>query len=311
MRVLHHRMRALPLERLFEQFPDVTFVEIPHDAPLTDDIRGEVCFTTARGGPHLAEVLAPERGVRWVHTFGTGVDGFPLELIGDQVLTCSRGASAIPIAEWCLAMMLAFEKRVPDIWLTAPPERWFAAPLDGLYGKTVGIVGLGTIGQAVATRALAFGMEVVALRRTAAPSPVDGVKIVTGLHELLADSDHLVVAAPSTPDTAHLLDAAAFAAVKPGAHLVNIARGELVDQDALRAALDEGRVACASLDTVTPEPLPEGHWMYGHPGVRLSAHVSWNMPEASAWQLETFTRNLRRWIAGEALEAVVDLTAGY
>lgn len=304
-------MRTLPLEHLSELFPDVTFIEIPEDGPLTDDVRGEVCFTTARGGPHLAEVLRPDRGVRWVHTFGTGVDGFPLEAIGPQVLTCSRGASAVPIAEWCLAMMLAFEKRVPEIWLTDPPERWFGAQLDGLYAKTLGIVGFGTIGQAVAIRALAFDMEVLALRRTASPSPVPGVQILQSLHELLRRSDHVVVAAPSTPDTTHLLDRGAFAAVKPGVHLVNIARGELVDQDALRAALDGARVARASLDTVTPEPLPEGHWMYSHPRVRLSAHVSWNMPEATAWQLDTFTRNLRRYLAGEPLEGVVDLDAGY
>ena len=99
--------------------------------------------------------------------------------------------------------------------------------------------------------------------------------------------------------------------MKPGAHLVNVARGALVDQDALRAALDEGRVAMASLDAVEPEPLPDGHWMYGHPRVRLSPHVSWHMPGAVDLLLERFIDNLRRWRAGEPLTGVVDREAEY
>ncbi len=118
-------------------------------------------------------------------------------------------------------------------------------------------------------------MRVLAVRRTDAASPVDGVELVPSLDALLEASDHLVLAVPLTARTEHLLDADAFAKVKPGVHLVNIARGRLVDQDALRVALDDGRVAMATLDTVDPEPLPAGHWLYEHPKVRLSAHISW------------------------------------
>jgi phosphoglycerate dehydrogenase-like enzyme len=99
--------------------------------------------------------------------------------------------------------------------------------------------------------------------------------------------------------------------MKPGVHLVNIARGALVDQDALRIALDEGKVAMASLDAVEPEPLPEGHWMYGHEKVRLSPHISWSMPGAFDLLLDTFIDNLRRYQAGEALAGEVDVAAGY
>jgi phosphoglycerate dehydrogenase-like enzyme len=102
-----------------------------------------------------------------------------------------------------------------------------------------------------------------------------------------------------------------LAAAKPGLHLVNVARGALVDQDALRDALDEGRVAMASLDAVDPEPLPPGHWMYGHPRVRLSPHVSWNAPGAAHVLLDRFVENLHRWRARQALAGVVDRTAGY
>ena len=109
-----------------------------------------------------------------------------------------------------------------------------------------------------------------------------GIEVVGSLGALVSAADHVVLAAPSTPATRHLLGGAAFAAMRPGTHLVNVARGALVDQEALRVALDDGRVARASLDAVEPEPLPRGHWMYRHPRVRLSAHVSWSMPGARA-----------------------------
>jgi phosphoglycerate dehydrogenase-like enzyme len=127
----------------------------------------------------------------------------------------------------------------------------------------------------------------------------------------VAVADHLVIAAPATPATRHLLGAPVFAAVKPGLHLVNVSRGALVDQEALRAALDAGRVAMASLDAVEPEPLPDGHWLYGHPRVRLSPHVSWSMPGAAEVLLAPFIDNLRRYRAGRPLTGVVDLQAGY
>jgi len=120
-----------------------------------------------------------------------------------------------------------------------------------------------------------------------------------------------VLAAPATRETQHLMDAAAFGALKSGAHLVNIARGSLVDQTALRAALDDGRVARASLDTVEPEPLPEGHWLYTHPSVRLSPHVSWSAPGTMDKTVRLFAQNLARFRSGDALDGIVDPVAGY
>jgi phosphoglycerate dehydrogenase-like enzyme len=123
----------------------------------------------------------------------------------------------------------------------------------------------------------------------------------------------VVLAAPLTDRTRHLIDAQALAAIPPGAgvHLVNVARGGLVDQEALRPALDDGRVARATLDVTDPEPLPAGHWLYHHPRARISAHVSWSAPGAFELLLDTFVDNLRRFHAGEPLEGRVDLEAGY
>jgi phosphoglycerate dehydrogenase-like enzyme len=257
----------------------------------------------------VRELLVPS--IVWAHVLGAGVDRFPFDALDGRPLTCSRGAASIAIAEWVLAVMLAFEKSLPESWVDAAPEHWNIAGLGGVAGKTVGLVGLGAIGTEVARRVLAFGAHVVAVRRTDAGPPLEGVEVVAGLPDLLSRSDHVVVAAPATPETHHLMDDAAFAAVKPGVHLVNIARGSLVDQEALRAALDDGRVARASLDTVDPEPLPEGHWLYSHPDVRVSPHISWSSPSTMPRTLGLFVENLKRFRAGEPLAGVVDPVAGY
>jgi len=271
---------------------------------------GEVVLTGPWTTDGLEDLVAG--GARWVHNFGTGVDRFPFDKLGpDTILTCSRGAGAEPISEWVVAQLLAFEKRLPQQWLTEPPEHWNLAELGSLDRSHVAVVGLGGIGTAVARRVLPFGSEVRALRRRPLASPIDGVEVVTDLTDLVGWCDHLVLAAPSTPATHHLIDAEVLGAMGPGAHLVNIARGALVDHDALRAALDDGQVALASLDTVEPEPLPAGHWMYGHPQVHLSAHVSWSSPRGMERILELFVEELRRWQAGEPLELVVDVDAGY
>jgi phosphoglycerate dehydrogenase-like enzyme len=307
LRVLSH----LPAERLARvplEVPDVEVVVISEHDPPPADLHGDVLVTYAWGAPNIAQVV--ERGVRWVHTIGTGVDRFPFDAVGERVLTCSRGASAVPIAEWVMAMMLAFEKRLPETWIHAA-EQWRRLQLGGLSGRTLGILGLGGIGSAVAERALPFGMEVIARRRSAAPSQVAGVTLVASIEEVLARAEHLVLALPSTPETRHVIDAAALAHVKPGAHLMNVARGTLVDQDALRVALDDGRIACASLDTADPEPLPAGHWLYDHPRVRLSPHVSWSMPGALAVFVDAFVDNLRRWRDGQPLHGIVDVERGY
>jgi phosphoglycerate dehydrogenase-like enzyme len=294
-------------ERIREEYPEVDVVEVPVEGDVDPDLTGDalVALTLSTN----LDQLVPR--VQWVHSFSTGVDSLPEAAFKAEVLTCSRGAGAVPISEYVLAAMLAFEKHLPDIWLHEVPEHWNFADLGGLSGRTVGLIGLGGIGEAVARRALAFDMEVTAFRRRDLPSSVPEVRIVTSLEAVLSVADHLVVAAPYTPRTHHLLDAAAFASVRPGVHLVNIARGGLIDQDALRAALDDGRVAVATLDTVDPEPLPAGHWMFSHPKVRLTPHISWSSPEGARKIFDLFLENLGRYVRREPLEGIVDKDERY
>ena len=292
---------------LRNQLPGETVVACPGRDDIPDD--GRILVTLLDDPDTIRDLLAPS--VEWVHVLGAGVDGFPFDALGKRTLTCSRGAAAAAIAEWVMAAMLAWVKELPESWIGAPPERWSTASLGTLSGATVGLVGLGAIGTAIARRALSFDMEVLAFRRTAGPAPLEGVWVLPDLATLLGHADHVVVAAPATAQTRHLIDTAAFDAMKPGTHLVNIARGSLVDQEALRRALEDGTVARATLDTVEPEPLPARHWLYTHPAVRLSPHVSWSSPHTMGRTVDLFVENLNRFRAGAALNHIVDPVAGY
>jgi phosphoglycerate dehydrogenase-like enzyme len=302
--VLVHRFGPLATgtaERIATLVPDATVVAWPGP--------GEVLLTFD-GAWRDGDRRLPDE-VRWVHVLGAGVGGFPFEVLEGRPITCSKGASAVPISEWVLAVVLAFEKRVPESFITEPPTAWNSAHLGLVAGKTLGLIGVGAIGTEIARRALAFDMRVVALRRSDRPLPLPGITPARSLAEVLDGADHVVIAAPSTPETYHLIDADAFALMKDGVHLVNIARGALVDQDALIAALDAGRVARATLDVVDPEPLPAGHPLYTHPGVRLTPHISWSAPITMPRTFEIFLDNLGRWRRGEPLEGLVDVDAGY
>jgi len=298
--------------RISDLFPDVELVEFTGGDPPAG-LQADAFFGGYLGWDEIVRWL-DAAGVRWVQLSGTGVDKVPAAVFGnDRIVTCARGASAVPISEWVMAAVLAWAKRFPETFLSEPPKYWnFPYPaLDRVEGTTLALVGLGGIGAAVATRALAFGMEVRALRRTGAPSPVDGVQVVRTLRELLPGAAHVVLAAPATERTTHLIDADAFAMMTPGVHLVNIARGALVDQDALRVALDDGPVAMATLDTVDPEPLPPGHWLYTHPKVRLAAHVSWYTPQLQAAAVDILAENIGRYLRAEPLLHIVDPDEGY
>jgi phosphoglycerate dehydrogenase-like enzyme len=310
-RVLSHIGGARGLRLPPDLAERVEVIPLSMSEPLPDDARGEVLVTVPGWSEHTEDLLT--RGVRWLHLVSTGVDRVDFAALpAGLVVTNTRGASAVPISEWVLGVMLAFEKHLPEVWIHQPPADWRGdARLGSLHGRRLAILGFGSIGAAVATRALAFDMVVRGLRRTDRPSPVPGVELVGSVAEAVAEADHVVVAAPLTPATRHLVDASALAAMQPGVHLVNIARGGLIDQDALRVALDDGHVAMASLDAVEPEPLPEGHWLFTHPRVRLSAHDSWSWPGAGEAMFERFAVNLRAWLDGQPLPDRVDPVQGY
>jgi len=286
------------VDRIRQQVPGVTVIDISGGLP--DGVRGEIVY----GGRGPASVAAMAGGVQWVQLVGTGIDGLAPEIRAAPALTSARGAGAVAISEYVMAAMAAFARGFPQNWLRQPPEHWGFQRAQTLAGATLALYGFGGIGQRVARIALAMEMEVVALRRRPDPSPVDGVEMVATLGDLVRVADHLVLAAPATEATRQAVGATTLAQAKPGLHLVNIARGSLIDQEALRRALDDGTVARASLDVTDPEPLPADHWMYGHPQVYLTPHASWVGPTMEA-SVDYFCDNLVRYLAGEPLHGVV------
>lgn len=280
----------------------------------------DVLLTAPGHGWRQAPAQAPAGWpgtLRWVHTASVGVDFFPPWLLQVPQVSCARGVAAGPIADYVLSALLAHsqpwaERRVnnPEAW-RREFERAEAQPLRLLAGQHLGLLGFGAIGQAVARRALAFGMQVTALRRSAAPLGEPGVAQARSLRELLAQVDHLVLALPITAESRHVINAEALAHARPGLHLVNIARGALVDQEALLQALDSGRVGAATLDVTTPEPLPAGHPLYTHPRVRLTPHISWAAGEVQAATADKFIAQLKRYLQGEPLADLVDAQRGY
>ena len=234
--------------------PDVEVIDADADPPPSD-LRADVLF--GGWGPHSLEYAARPTGCTWPAPASTAsrprcsTAGWSRTHLAPRP---SRSPSSC--SPRCSRSRSGYRRVDPRAAgaLELRPAR--------LVEHRLGLMGLGGIGLATAERALPFGMKVRALRRRPEPSPLEGVEVVGSIDELLPEADHLVLAAPATPSTRHLINAETLALVKPGVHLVNIARGALVDQDALRVALDDGRVAMATLDTVDPEPLPEGHWLY-------------------------------------------------
>lgn len=240
--------------------------------------------------------------LRWAQLASVGIDNYPRWLLDAPLVTTANGTSSEVIAEFALACILAANKSLPERWISGPGD-WRLSAAPPLRGSVLGLVGYGGIGQALAAKAIALGMRVIVFRRSAAPAA--GVEVVTDIGALLARSDHVVLAAPGTPQTRHLVDREALRRAKPGLHLVNVARGSLVDQQALLEALDDGRVGRASLDVTDPEPLPAGHPFYTHRRVRLSPHTSAISEAQQEALVEKFLRNLERFRAGMVLEDVL------
>lgn len=265
---------------------------------------------------------APGEGPQWVQIASAGVDSYPPWLLADRLVTCGRGDAAVPIAEHVLASLLLHARRLDhlvvrsrDAWRAqGTPFRLGEDTLATLSGRTLGIAGFGAIGQAVASRARAFGVDVRAWRRrdwSAGEAEAAGVRPAASLAELAATSDDLLLALPLTPATRGIVDAALLARARPGLHLVNVARGALIDETALLDALASGRVGFASLDVTEPEPLPEGHAFYAHPAIRLTPHITWSGPDVRAGFARRVADNVDRFLSGRTLRDLVDAAAGY
>ena len=249
----------------------------------------------------------------WIHSTGAGIDSFASPELARRgvIVTNSSGLYAPAMAEYAVAGMVAVARDLRRLIAQQEERRWNHEPVSGseLCGKRLGIVGYGSTGRYLATVCRALGMEVWATRRKAALTmgePVDRLLPAESLHELLAASDYVVVTASLNSTTRHLFGEAEFRALRPGAAFVNVARGGLIDQEALLRALDDGRVRGAVLDVVTPEPLPPDHGLHHLPNVFLTPHLAGNEGSDLARMGMFAAEELRRYAMGAPLRGRID-----
>ncbi len=258
----------------------------------------------------LVELLARHRPrLRWVQLPTMGYD--PVELHGvphGVTVTTAGDAYGPTVAEHAVTLLLALVRHLPETVRNAEQHRWdqsFATSIGTLHGATVAVAGFGNIGREVAARLRGFGARILAVTRGGRPDPLaDEVVAADRLHDALGRSDAIVLAVPLNASTRHLIDARALAAMQPHAILINVARGGVVDQAALTAALREGRIGGAGLDVTDPEPLPADDPLWTLPNALITPHVAgYGGDVAPRRILALVERNLRNFIEGRALES--------
>jgi phosphoglycerate dehydrogenase-like enzyme len=310
---------AEPQMRMLEPFRDrvrivigPTLATVADTAPQADAI---LVWTASRDLLQQVFALAPR--VRWLHSRSAGLDSllFPGLVDSPVPLTNSSGVYSRSLGEFVATGVLFFAKDLHRMQRNQAAGRWEQFDVEEAHGRTMGIVGYGDIGRASARLAKALGMRVIALRRRPEKSQgdelVDEALGTERLHELMARSDYVVVAAPLTPDTRGLVDAAAIAAMKPTGVMINVGRGAIIDEPALIEALRHRRIRGAALDVFAQEPLPDGHPMYGLDNLLLSPHCA---DHTETWiddAMVFFTENLERFLRDELLRNVVEKRLGY
>ena len=304
------------IDRLAGLFPEVTFVA----AYSSDAQRREIGDADVFLGWPDQESVKRARSLRWIHAPGMGIDRLALiPEIADStiVLTNSPGSHTNPMADHVMAVILALAHNLSALIDDRRARRWdtakYAERMVELNGAVMGILSIGGIGRAVAQRAAAFGMRICAVD----PGPTDvpaGIIDVWGLDrldEVLGLSDWFVVTSPLTPETRGIIDARRIGLMKPGASLIVVSRGGIVDEAALAAALQSGRLAGAALDATAVEPPPPESPLWGLENVILSPHASALSPQLYEGRRRVFIGNLRRFLEGKPLAFVCDLRRGY
>ena len=313
-----HTLEPGQLRFFQDAMPGVEFL-LPTEAGLPSRLGEAQAAAIAWNGPPVDAVLAAAPRLRWLHQRGAGIDAIstPMLVAHDVVLTNGSGNHAINIAEHVMGLMLAFARQFPGL-MRAQGERDWRPPrvesLFELWGQTLAVIGAGALGCAVAERAAAFGMRVLGVRRAldgALPPGFAAMATTAELDLVLREADHVVITLPLTAETRHLFSTGRLAAMKRGAHLYNVGRGAIVDQDALLAALASGHIAGAGLDVTDPEPLPAGSPLWLQPNVIVTAHSSGLTPRSFERYQALLLDNMRRFDRGEPLLNVVDKERGY
>ena len=333
-------MEESELDDLHRRFSGVKFANIPYFEPhglrdakakgrVTDELLATAPTLTDGEKNTIAEAdvlmaLDLPLGIRewatrlrWVQAIGAGIGQLEPAMLKAKgiMLTNAAGVASAPIAEFAVGRLLEVWKDIRLLERQQKDHHWQMHQGLLVKGKTIGIVGLGAIGRDVARRARAFETTVLGNRRSAQPGDtdpdVDELYSLEGLDEMLARCDAVVLSAPQTPETIDLFDAERFGWLKPGAVLVNVGRGSIIDEDALVDALESGQVGAAVLDVTREEPLPADSPLWDAPNMYLSPHCSTAREGYNEALMELFCDNLERFLAGTPLRNVVDPDRGY
>ncbi len=265
----------------------------------------------------LDHVVTRSSRLRWIHSAAAGVDRVTTPVVRERglMVTNARGVFSRPIAEYVVMMSLAISRRLPQLLELQRERTW--QPLRGreLSELTIGIVGYGSIGVELSRLLAPFGCRILATRRHPERGAGDGPNVelhgLDRLDEVLRASDIVVVAAPLTDETAGLIGAEQLAQMREDAWLINIARGRLIDEIALRRALHSGWIGGAVLDVFSEEPLAPDSPLYSTPNLLITPHTSWASDRVAERTVDLFVENLRAFRAGDPMRNVVDLEAGY
>jgi glyoxylate/hydroxypyruvate reductase A len=281
------------------------------DQTIPDDLaaRAEI-LVGWRPGSHLKRMPR----LRWIQAVTAGVDPWLAspDLSTEVTLCCARGSHRISMPENILGALFHLTKPYMPIALDQKESRWTKRMSVPLAGKTLGILGLGAIGQELARKATALEMRVIGTKRTPAPlAHVSRVYAQEQTDEVLGASDFVLLLLPSTSETENFINANRLRAMKPTAWLLNFARGALIVDADLIAAVQSKTIAGAVLDVFREEPLPRTHPFWKTEGVLVLPHLGGGHPERSKDVAEIFADNARRFLAGEPLNAVVDRARGY
>ena len=306
--------------RILETSSDIELIEVPADRVKGDE-EAEVVLAEGGNRTHYPGELDWEDyqryftpSLRWVQLCSTGFsDNITPEIIDGRVtLTNAPGLHTVPIAESVVAAMLDHAKNLKQRRADQETHRWAQLKNDELHGRTVLLIGLGNIGKRVARLCKAFDMTVIGTKRRVEPVPsVDRVFPTEKLHDKIPEADYVVVAAPLTPETEHMLGEAEFNSMKSSAYFVNVGRGRIAHEPSLLKALRESWIAGAYLDVFEAEPLPADHPLWDMENVFVVPHDSHSSPYIGDRVVDIFCDNLRRYVDGEPLHHVCDPERGY
>lgn len=274
--------------------------------------RAEVAWLDMIARPAAAEAIRRMTGLRWYNAMSSGVDWLPLDTFRERgvVLTNGAGIHAQTVSEFVVMGMLTMAKGWREVVRAQDRHEWLAQPPGKreLLDAEVLVIGAGEIGSRIAEILRVFGAKVTTARRSPRPGELGDGEWQAALGRF----DWVILIVPSTPQTTGMFGAAEFAAMKPGAVIMNFARGEVIETEPLLAAIDSGRLGGAFLDVTDPEPLPPEHPLWTRENVHISMHLSGRSQETIFQKgAERFLSNLDRYLAGEPMEHVVDLEAGY